>query len=159
MVEPRLERSVRAPPLHQWLATDGTRLVQALRALVDLAVRADVGGVLAFGVARAGDERPQASGPLHEIALGTRRALLACRLGLGLRRIALDVFAVGIAGAADELSVAAHALLQRLATSRAHLVQQLGLGHLAVRRRRPAELALRIPRPAQERTEPAGLHD
>src|SRR6266699_2548908 len=152
VVGARLEWPVPAAPLDQRLAADRAGLVQHLRALAHLAVLSDVGPVLALGVARARDEGPVSAGPLHELPFPALRALLTGRLGLGLRRIALDVLAVGITGAADELSVSTGALLQRLA-------EQLRLRHLAVRGHRAAKLAFRVARAAHERTESACLQD
>src|SRR5258708_1850651 len=66
-----LERPVPAAALHEQLAADGARLVQHLRPFTHFAVLADVGTVLAFRIARARDERPEAAGPLDELTLAT----------------------------------------------------------------------------------------
>src|SRR6266581_7108992 len=154
-----LEQPEPAAPLDERLAADRARLVQNLGPLAPLAVLADVGPVRAVGVARAGDERAVPACPLDQVPLPALRALLAGRLRFTLRRVALDVLALGIAGAADELAVAAGAQLQRPAAAGAGLVQQLGLRRLPLRRERAAELALRVARAAHERAEPACLAD
>src|SRR5207302_8527012 len=134
VVGARLERPIPPTPFDHRLAADRARLVEDLRAFAHLAVLADVGAVLAFGVPRAGEERAVAAGALHQLPFPTLRAFLTGGLRLRLRRIALDVLAIRIARAPDELSVATRALLQGLATHGARLVEQLGFRHLAIRR-------------------------
>src|SRR5207302_5475419 len=158
VVGARLEQAEPAAPLDERLAAAGARLGEHLRALARLAVLAHVRPVIAVGVARARDERPVASGPLDQLAFPTLRALLAGELGFGLG-IALDVLAFRVAGAADELSVAPGAQLERTPARRAHLVEELRLLRLAFGRERAAELALRVARAAHERAEAARLAD
>src|SRR2546427_404531 len=94
-----------------------------------------------------------------QVPLPTLRALLARELGLGLRRVALDVLALGIAGAPDELAVPPSPQLQGLAAVGARLVQQLGLRRLTIDGQGAPELTLRVARAAHERTEAARLAD
>src|SRR5205823_5913167 len=103
-----------------------------------------VGPVLALGVAVAGHERAVAALALDQLALVALRARLPGRHRLGLLLVAAHVLALRVAGAADELAVAAAPELQRLAALRARLVQQLGLVGLAARQHRLAVPAGRV---------------
>ena len=120
-----------------------------------LAILADVGAVLALGIARARDERTIPTRPFNELPFTTLRAFLSRGFGLAQCCVALDVLALGVPRAAGELPIAAGSQLKRPAAVRTHFLQQLRLRRLAIWRQRAAELALGVSRAAQERSIPA----
>src|SRR5262249_6886139 len=104
------------------------------------------------GVAVAAVEELPAPRPaLHQLALPAAEALHTRRHGLVER---LHVLALGIAGAAEELAVAAEAHLHRLAALLADLVGRLGLGRtdrpVVVPREVHGVLALGVPAAGEE---------
>src|SRR5439155_23997865 len=96
---------------------------------------------------------------LDQLALPALRALVARRGRIGTVLVSPHVFAARITRAADELSVATAADLQRLAALRAGVLQQLRLGRLPARQHRLPVAALWVSRASLEGPEAAGLQD